>query len=268
MLFAGFLFSLMNVSVKLIPHIPAIEIILFRSVFSLIFTFLLIKKAGVPLFGNNKKLLVLRGIVGSIGLIAFFYNLQTIPLASAVTINYLAPIFTTILGIFIVKERVRTLQFVYFGISFIGVIIIEGFDPRITFFDLSVGLIAALAMGIAYNLIRKISNSEHPLVIMFYFPLITIPIAAVFSYFIWVMPQKWDWAILLAVGLLTQFAQYFMTLAYQNANLSKVASLSYIGIIYALGFGFFIFDETFSLISFVGMFLVLGGVLLNVTSRR
>jgi drug/metabolite transporter (DMT)-like permease len=103
---------------------------------------------------------------------------------------------------------------------------------------------------------------------MFYFPLITIPIAAVFSYFIWVMPQKWDWAILLAVGLLTQFAQYFMTLAYQNANLSKVASLSYIGIIYALGFGFFIFDETFSLISFVGMFLVLGGVLLNVTSRR
>jgi drug/metabolite transporter (DMT)-like permease len=160
------------------------------------------------------------------------------------------------------------MQFVYFGISFIGVIIIEGFDPRITFFDLTVGLIAALAMGIAYNLIRKISNSEHPLVIMFYFPLITIPIAAVFSYFIWVMPQKWDWVVLLAVGLLTQFAQYFMTLAYQNANVSKIASLSYIGIVYALGFGFFIFEETFSLISFVGMFLVLGGVLLNVTSRK
>jgi drug/metabolite transporter (DMT)-like permease len=105
MLFAGFLFSLMNVSVKLIPHIPAIEIIFFRSVFSLIITYLLIKKAGVPLFGTNRKLLVLRGIVGSIGLIAFFYNLQTIPLASAVTINYLAPIFTTILGIFIVKGK-------------------------------------------------------------------------------------------------------------------------------------------------------------------
>jgi drug/metabolite transporter (DMT)-like permease len=268
MLFAGFLFSLMNVSVKLIPHIPAIEIIFFRSVFSLIITFFLIRKAGVPLLGTNRKLLVLRGIVGSIGLIAFFYNLQTIPLASAVTINYLAPIFTTILGIFIVKEKVRTMQFVYFGISFIGVIIIEGFDPRITFFDLSVGLIAALAMGLAYNLIRKISNSEHPLVIMFYFPLITIPIASIFSYFVWVMPQNWDWVVLLAVGLLTQFAQYFMTLAYQNANVSKVASLSYIGIVYALGFGFFIFEETFSLISFVGMFLVLGGVLLNVTSRK
>ncbi|MFD2201367.1 DMT family transporter [Shivajiella indica] len=267
MLFAGFLFALMNVSVKLVPHIPAIEIILFRSVFSFVFTYFLIKKAEVPLFGTNKKLLILRGIVGSIGLIAFFYNLQSIPLASAVTINYLAPIFTTILGIFIVKEKVRAKRFIFFGISFIGVIIIEGFDPRISFFDLSVGLVAAMSMGLAYNLIRKISNSEHPLVIMFYFPLITIPIAAIFSYFIWVTPQKWDWLILLAVGLLTQFAQYFMTLAYQNANVSKVASLSYVGIIYALGFGFFIFDETFSLISFIGMSLVLAGVVLNVTSK-
>lgn len=268
MLLAGFLFSLMNVSVKLVSHIPAIEIILFRSVFSLIFTYFLIKKAGVPVFGTYKKLLVLRGIVGSIGLIAFFYNLQSIPLASAVTINYLAPVFTTILGIFIVKEKVRPIQFFFFGISFAGVVIIEGFDPRISGFDLGVGLIAAMAMGLAYNLIRKTGNKEHPLVIMFYFPLITVPIAAIVSYFVWVMPVGWDWLILLAVGLLTQFAQYFMTLAYQNAQLSKVASLSYLGIVYALGFGYFIFEETFTLVTFSGMLLVLAGVLLNVTSKK
>jgi drug/metabolite transporter (DMT)-like permease len=268
MITAGLLFSLMNVSVKLVAHIPAIEIILFRSVFSLIFTYFLLKRAKVPVLGSNRLLLVLRGVVGSIGLIAFFYNLQSIPLASAVTINYLAPVFTTILGIFIVKERVRPVQFLYFGISFIGVVIIEGFDPRISFFDLGVGLIAALAMGFAYNLIRKISNREHPLVIMFYFPLITVPIASIWSSFVWVMPVGWDWLILLAVGLLTQFAQYFMTMAYQNATLSKVASLSYLGIVYALGFGYFIFEETFTLLAFSGMFLVLAGVILNVTSRK
>lgn len=268
MLLAGLLFSLMNVSVKLIPHIPAIEIILFRSVFSLGLTFFLLKRARVPLFGTNKKLLALRGVVGAIGLIAFFYNLQAIPLASAVTINYLAPIFTTILGIFIVKEKVRAMQFVYFGISFIGVVIIQGFDPRISFTDLSVGLVAALAMGVAYNVIRKISNKEHPLVIMFYFPFITVPIASIISFFVWVQPQGWDWLILLAVGLMTQFAQYFMTMAYQNANLSKISSLTYLSIVYALGFGFFVFDETFTLVSFSGMFLVLAGVLLNVTSKK
>lgn len=264
MLLAGFLFSLMNVSVKLIPHIPAIEIILFRSVFSLVITFLALKRQSVPVFGSNKKLLVLRGMAGSIGLIGFFYTLQTIPLASAVTINYLAPIFTTILGIFIVREKVRTRQFFFFGLSFAGVMVIEGFDPRIGMFDMAVGLVAAMAMGLAYNIIRKLNTTEHPLVIMFYFPFITIPVASIASYFVWVDPIGWDWVVLLAVGLLTQFAQYFMTLAYQNAQLSKVASLSYLGIIYALGFGFFIFGETFPLMAYLGMALVLLGVVLNI----
>jgi drug/metabolite transporter (DMT)-like permease len=264
MLLAGFLFSLMNVSVKLIPHIPAIEIILFRSVFSLVLTYILLKKENVAVLGSNKKLLIIRGVAGSVGLMAFFYTLQNIPLASAVTLNYLAPVFTTILGIFIVKEKVQARQFLYFGVSFLGVIVIEGFDPRISTFDLSIALIASLAMGVAYNVIRKLKNTEHPLVIMFYFPLITIPIAAVATYYLWVLPTGWDWVILLAVGLLTQFAQYFMTLAYQNAQLSKVASLSYVGIIYALVFGFFVFGETYSLVVFLGMALVLLGVILNI----
>lgn len=264
MLLAGFLFSLMNVSVKLIPHIPAIEIILFRSVFSLVLTYFLIKRENLPVLGSNKKLLIIRGVAGSVGLMAFFYTLQNIPLASAVTLNYLAPVFTAILGIFIVNEKVQARQFLYFGVSFLGVIVIEGFDPRISTFDLSIALIASLAMGVAYNVIRKLKNSEHPLVIMFYFPLITIPIAAVATFYLWVLPTGWDWVILLAVGLLTQFAQYFMTLAYQNAQLSKVASLSYIGIIYALVFGFFVFGETYSLVVFFGMALVLMGVILNI----
>ena len=92
MLLAGIFFAMMNVSVKYIPHIPAIEIIVFRSIFSLIFSYLVLKKQKVNVFGNNKKWLIIRGVVGSIGLISFFYTLQNIPLASAVTIQYLSPI--------------------------------------------------------------------------------------------------------------------------------------------------------------------------------
>ncbi|PRY90539.1 DMT family transporter [Mongoliibacter ruber] len=264
MLLAGFLFSLMNVAVKLVSHIPAIEIILFRSAFSLVFTFLLLKQKKVAVLGHNKKLLVLRGIVGSIGLIAFFYTLQRIPLASAVTLNYLAPVFTAIMGIFIVKEKVRAKQFFYFGISFIGVLIIEGFDPRISVIDLSIALVASLAMGLAYNIIRKLNTSEHPLVIMIYFPMITLPIATIVSSLVWVQPSGWDWLILLAVGILTQFAQYFLTLAYQNANVAKISSLSYLSIIYALSFGFLIFGETYNIMTYLGMSFVLAGVIFNI----
>ena len=169
MILAGIFFALMNVSVKFIPHIPAIEIILFRSIFSLIFSYAFLRSQGVYVFGNNKKLLVIRGVVGSIGLITFFYTLQKIPLASAVTIQYLSPIFTTILGIFLVKERVRTIQFFYFGLAFIGVIVVQGFDPRVDLLYAGIGIISALFSGLAYNVIRKLKNTEHPLVIIFLF---------------------------------------------------------------------------------------------------
>ena len=173
MLLAVCFFALMNVAVKFLPHIPAIEIILFRSVFSFIFSYMILKRKSVPVLGNNRKLLVLRGVVGSVGLITFFYTLQNIPLASAVTIQYLGPIFTSILGIFIVKEKVKPKQFVFFAIAFLGVLTIEGFDPRIDALFLGIGIVSALFSGLAYNVIRKLKNTEHPLVIVFYFPLVT-----------------------------------------------------------------------------------------------
>lgn len=257
----------MNVSVKFIPDIPAIEIILFRSIFSLVFSFLVLKRQGVPVMGNNKKLLIIRGVVGSIGLISFFYTLQKIPLASAVTIQYLSPIFTTILGVFLVKERVKPIQLVWFGISFLGVFVLQGFDPRVNLFYGMIGVISALFSGLAYNVIRKLKNTEHPLVIIFYFPLVTLPIASVVSYFTWVQPVGWDWLILLWIGICTQAAQYFMTVAYQNANVAKISSLSYLGILYALFFGFLLFGETFGVLSYLGMGLVLLGILLNLKEK-
>lgn len=267
MLLAGVFFAMMNVSVKFIPHIPAIEIILFRSLFSFIFSYIVLKQMGIPVFGNNKKLLIIRGVVGSIGLIAFFYTLQKIPLASAVTIQYLSPIFTTILGVYLVKERVKPIKYLFFGLSFAGVLVLQGFDSRVNLLYGSIGLISALFSGLAYNMIRKLKNAEHPLVIIFYFPLVTLPIAILASYFIWVQPAGWDWAILLWIGICTQAAQYFMTVAYQTGNVSKVSSLSYMGILYALFLGFVFFGETFGLMSYLGMALVLAGILLNLREK-
>jgi drug/metabolite transporter (DMT)-like permease len=267
MLLAGMFFALMQVLVKFVPHLPVIEIIFFRSLFSLGFTYVILKKNRVALFGNNKKLLVMRGVSGSIGLVLFFYTLQHIPLASAVTIQYLSPVFTTILGVFLVKEKVRPIQFLYFAIAFGGILVIEGFDPRISPVFLLIGVTSAFFSGLAYNIIRKLKNTEHPLVIVFYFPLVTLPIASVFCIIYWEWPSGWDWVILLGVGIFTQLAQYYMTMAYQNAKLSKIASLNYIGILYALGFGFVFFDERFNLLTYSGMALVLAGVILNIRSK-
>ncbi len=263
MLLAGFFFALMNVCVKFVSHLPTLEVVLFRSVISLVATYVILKQKRIPLLGTNKKLLIARGIAGCLGLIGSFYTLQNIPLASAVTINYTAPLFTAVLGIFIVKQPVRPIQFLFFGLAIAGVLMLKGFDTRISNLDLIIGLLAALFAAIAYNIIAKIKTSEHPLVIIFYFPLITIPFVGIYSIFHWQMPQGMDWFYLLLVGILTQLAQYYMTLSYQTANLSKVASLTYLGVVYALGFGYLLFDESYNIYSILGIVFIIMAILLN-----
>lgn len=264
MLLAGLFFALMNVCVKYVSHIPTVEVVFFRSLFSLIASYVILRRDKIPVFGNNKPLLILRGIAGCIGLLGSFYTLQNIPLASAVTINYLSPFFTAILGIYIVKQPVKPIRFLYFAIAIIGVMMLKGFDTRISPIDLVIGLTAALFSGLAYNIISKLKTSEHPLVIIFYFPLITLPFVTAYTLLKWQTPMGWDWGLLLLIGVFTQIAQYYMTLSYQSANLAKVASLNYLGIVYALIFGYVLFNETFSQYAILGFMLILVAVILNV----
>lgn len=267
MLLSTFLFQLMNVCVKLIPHIPAVEIIVFRSIVSLVICLVTLKAQKVSIWGNNRKLLIFRGLTGAIALILYFRLIHQIPLANAVILQYLAPIFVALIGIFMVKEPVRIVQWMFFMVSFAGILVVQGFDLRIELVHVVVGVTASFFMGLAYNSIRKMKTTEHPLVIIFYFPLITLPIAGVYSAFHWVQPKGWDWLFLLLVGLFTQFAQYFMTKSLQTEQLSKVSIINYLGIVFALSFGF-AFGETFNLMTYLGMALVILGVILNVIFKE
>ncbi len=268
MLLATFVFALMNVFVKLLPEIPAVEIVFFRSLISLVISVAILRSQGVSIWGKNQKLLLFRGTAGAIALVLYFITIQMIPLATAVTIQFITPIFTTIIGIFMNRERVAPIQWLFFIIAFSGVLLVQGFDPRVTPELLLIGIIAAFFSGMAYNFIRKLKTSENPLVIIFYFPLVTMPITGAYSAFRWVQPTGWEWIFLLMVGVLTQIAQYYMTRAYQEEELNKVASVSYIGIFYALIFGWIIFGENFNLQTYIGMGVVLLGVVLNLWYKQ
>ena len=268
MLLATFLFSCMNALVKFVPNIPAVEIVFFRSVVSLAMSYAVLKSQKVYVWGNNRKLLIARGLTGAVALVLYFMLLQQIPLATAITLQFLSPIFTAMLGVVLLHERVRSWQWIFFAVSFGGMLVINGFDARISTVHLLMGIVAAVGSGSAYTIIRKLNYSEHPLVIVLYFPLVTLPITGIYSAFHWVMPQGWDWAVLLGVGVLTQFAQYFMTKAYQAEEVSKVANLNYLSIIYALSLGFIFFGETFNFMTYGGMALVLVGVIFNVWYKQ
>ena len=179
MLISAFVFTLMQVCVKLIPHIPPVEIIFFRSVFSLVASVTILKSQKISVWGNNKTLLIFRGVFGAIALTTFFILIQQIPLAAASTLQHVAPVFSVILGIFILKEKVKWNQFLFFAVSFSGIVFIQGFDSRISLGQMLLGLGSAFCTSLAYNFVRKLKSTEHPLVIIFYFPLVTLPLPVI-----------------------------------------------------------------------------------------
>ena len=269
MLLSTLLFAGMNACVKQLHHLPALEIIFFRSIFSIVASYVALRRLGVAPFGHNRRLLISRGSTGALALICYFLSLQNLPLATAVTVQYLAPIFTAVLGIWLVGEGVRGWQWVFFGLSFGGVLLVQQGGPVAAaggaseLLFLGIGVLGALVSGLSYNAIRNLRGREHPLVIVFYFPLISLPISAVACLFYWVAPHGIDWLWLLACGLFTQGAQLTMTRAYQMERLSRVAPLNYVGMFYALGLGYLFFNERFGLLAYGGMALVLLGVGLN-----
>lgn len=263
MLLATFCFALMNLSIKMVSHIPAVEVILFRSAISLGASYYMIRKLGLHPLGNNRRFLLLRGFFGMVSLTTFFFTLQKMPLASAVTLQYLSPIFTLLFAVFFLKERVHWIQWLCFGVAFAGVAIIRGFDDRVEVPYLILGIISAMFSGLAYNSVRKLRDTDHPLVVVFYFPLVAFPFALIGSFFMWVTPVGWDWLWLILAGVFTQIAQVNLTHALQNEKLAAISGLNYLGIIYALILGYFVFGETYNWIVMVGIFLVLTGVLLN-----
>jgi len=268
MIYASFTFALMNVLVKYLSHIPAVELVFFRSLVSFIICVALLKYQNIPLFGNKKKYLISRGFFGMISLLLYFYTLQKIPLAAAATLQLVSPVFTAILGYYFLSEKLHPWQVLFLTLSLTGTIVMKSFDARIETLTLLAGLTSALASAFAYISIRKTGTSEHPLVIVLYFPMIATPISGVLSYNVWIMPEGFDWLLVIGVGVLTQIAQFYMTKAYQIEVANKVASVNYIGIVFAFLFGYFIFGEMLNIQVILGIALVLLGVMLNLNLGR
>lgn len=256
-------FALMNLTVKYLDRLPATELVLFRSIISLILSLYFLRRRKVSPWGVQKKYLIARGVFGVTALSMFFFTLQKLPLGSAITLQYLSPIFTALFGIFILKEKVQWWQWLFFGISFVGIAVIKGFDTSISPLLFFMGIGSAISAGLAYNFIRKVKNTDHPLVVVLYFPLVATPVMAIISIFNWVTPMGWEWALLLLMGILTQIAQINMTKALQTVEVNEITGLKYLGVIFALGFDYFLFDHQYSSLVLIGMFMVVGGVILN-----
>ena len=263
MFLSTFAFFLANTLVKEVSHIPAMEVVFFRCSIALVFCFVGIHRAKADWIGSNHLMLLLRGAFGTTALFFFFITLQHLPLASAMTIQYLSPIFTSIIAIFVLKEGVKGAQWLFYAVAFSGVILIEQFDSRISLFYLALGIISAFCSGMAYNLVRGLKGKEYPLTIVLHFQLVGAVAGLIGLFFEWRMPQGWDWFYLFLIAVFSQLGQVFLTNALQKERVAGVAIVNYTGLIYALLVGALVFGEEQSATSMAGMLLVVFGVLLS-----
>lgn len=267
MLIAVFLFALVNAGVKWVARIPAHEVVFFRAMVTLIVGYAILRARNINPWGNNKPILLARGIAGTIALTLYFYTLQSMPLVSAMAIHYLTPIFTIIIAGVMLKEPPRPIQWLFFLLSMAGVLVMKGFDPRVSMFELGIGIVAAIGSGFAYNFIRMLRGHDDPLVVVFYFPLVTVPVVGSYTLFHWVSPNLQEWVMLILIGLLVTVAQVFMTIAYQAEKAANVSNFNYLGIVFAMIFGSLIFHESIMWNGLVGILLIILGVFLSARDR-
>ncbi|MEB3333308.1 MAG: DMT family transporter [Synechococcaceae cyanobacterium] len=266
MLSSALFFSLMSVCVKRVGHrIPVQEVVLVRALVSVALSLLLLRQAGVAPWGNRRALLVLRGLLGSLALLAVFAALTRLPLASATLLQYTYPTLTALMAWLWLAERVRSRLWLAMALGWIGVLLVAqpGGARPLDALGVTVALGGALLTALAYVSVRALGSSEHPLVIVFYFPLISIPLTLPLVLLNPVLPSPVELGWMVAVGILTQLGQLGLTRGLVSLPAARATALSYAQVAFASLWGWWIFGESMTPLTLAGAALILTASLLS-----
>ena len=268
-------FSLMTVCVKKLGgRIPVSEIVLVRSLVSIALTGTAMLHGRVNPFGSNRRLLLLRGICGSIALLCFFEAITALPLASATVLQYTYPTFTAGAAWLLLGERLRRRIGIAVVLGWIGVVLVIqpdwlGVGPDgLAVQPVMAALGGAVFTALAYVCVRHLSAKEHPLLIILYFPLVSIPLTLPMVMQNGVWPLGLDWLWLLGVGILTQLGQIWVTKGLSYLPAAKATSLNYVQVLFAASWGWIWFNESITAFTCMGAALVLGASFISLSSRR
>ena len=270
MALGAFYFSLMTLFVKLVgARLPNQEVVLVRGVFTLLFTWALLRRAGVPVLGNRRGVLLLRGLFGFGGLSCFYYAVVHLPLAEATVLQYMNPLWAALFGAIFLAERMARREVLLVALAMMGVILIA--RPAILFgggtaaldgVAVGAGLLGAALSGAAYVTVRELSRTEHPLVIVFYFPLVTVPAALPGALSNIVVPTAREWLLLLAMAVAAQLGQIHFTRGLRREPAGRATAIGYLQVVFAGLWGLLFFAELPDAWSVAGSVVILGSMLL------
>ena len=270
-------FAIMGLLVKLAGRrLPSSQIVLVRAALTLAMSYWAVRRANLPsIWGVQRRLLVVRGVLGAIGINCFYYSLVHLPLGEATLIQYTNPIFATVLAALWVGERVRPGEMLCLATAMLGVLLIT--RPGALFgtgaapyphVDIAIALFGALCSGAAYAAVRKMGRVEHQSVVVFYLPLVTFPVAIPFATATWRSPTPAEWLLLLGVGAATQLAQVYMTKGLQAESAVRATTTGYLQIVFAGAWGAFLLGERPSPWTLAGAVVIVASALVLAFGTR
>ncbi|MDY0238170.1 MAG: DMT family transporter [Campylobacterales bacterium] len=277
MLIASFLFALMGAFAKLLSSsMPPVEVVFFRNVIGVILIVASLAKVPFSHKGGKPFLLIFRGVIGFLSLLAFFYNIAHISLADAMTFSRTSPIFTALFAAWFLKESIGKKGWIAVFIGFIGVVFIMQ-PSGITLSKTDIlGLFSGVGAALAYTSVRELKKYYDTRAIVLSFmgagtagPILLMGI----SYFVptgdldfilgkFVMPKSSEWLYILGLGIFSTLAQTYMTKAYGATRAGIAGAVSYTNILFSLFFGIMLGDSFPNVAGLFGiMLVVMGGIL-------
>ncbi len=262
-------FSVMSALVKAADAtLPTAEIVLARALVTLVLSYLMVRRAGLAPWGNRRGALLLRGGLGSLALACYYWTLGRLPLAEASTVHHTAPIWTAILAWLVLREPLGRGTAIALALGMAGVVLVArpgGAD--LDGWGVAVALAGALGSAAAYVTVRRLARTEHPLVIVFYFPLVAAPTALLWAAPQWVLPTAYEWLLLAGIGISTQVGQLCLTYGLVREPAARAMSIGYLQVVFAVGLGLVAFAEVPPWTTGVGAALIIAGAL-AVTAAR
>jgi drug/metabolite transporter (DMT)-like permease len=271
MVLSALAFSLMVVGVKQVGgRLPLGEVVLARGLVSLALSFWTTRRLGVDPWGRRRGLLLLRGLVGSTALFCVYAAVVHLPLAAATVLQYLYPTFTALLAWLLLAEPLGWRLLLATALGWLGVLLVAqptASIPLPTLWVL-VAVAGALLTALAYVSVRRLAESEHPAVIILYFPLVAVPMSLPLVLLDPVLPTPIELLWLLGVGVFTQVGQVGLTRALSELPAARATAISYVQVGFAGLWGWWIFGEAIELPTAIGAALILAATLISLGPQR
>lgn len=263
-IFSALSFSIMEIAVKISGKtIPVMEQVFARNFITLLISAFVMLKNKEKLFPDKGNILsiICRSVSGYLGIIAYFYAANNMVLADASVLQKTSPFWSSLFAFILIKEKVLKIQWVGLIIAAIGSIFIIKPTMNSNIFPAVVALSSAMFAGISYAIIGSLKGKESNSLIIFYFSLFS----CLFSLFFikgFVIPNFIQIIMLLLIGIFAGFGQFFLTIAYKKAPVSRVSIYNYTGVIFSYLFSIFLFNEIADIYSVIGMLLTIFAALM------